>query len=78
MSGRVTGKVWATKKCGALIGQTFLTVDTADGRLVCADCVGAGEGDAVLIATGGAARVAAGREIPVDAAIVGILDSDSN
>ena len=43
--------------------------------LVCADCVGAGEGERVLIATGSAARVAAGREIPVDAAIVGIVDT---
>ena len=33
--------------------------------------------DAVLVATGGAARVAAGREIPVDAAIVGIVDTES-
>lgn len=43
--------------------------------LVCADCVGAGQGELVLIATGGAARVATGREIPVDAAIVGIVDT---
>ena len=74
--GVVTGKVWATKKCGSLTGQTFLTVDTGSGRLVCADCVGAGEGETVLLATGGAARVAAGREIPVDAAIVGIVDTN--
>ena len=42
---------------------------------VCADCVGAGEGETVLVATGGAARVAAGEGIPVDAAIVGIIDA---
>ena len=42
--------------------------------LVCADCVGAGEGETVLVATGGAARVAVGAELPIDAAIVGILD----
>lgn len=46
-----------------------------EGTLVCADCVGAGAGETVLIATGGAARVAAGRDIPVDAAIVGIIDA---
>ena len=44
------------------------------GLLVCADCVGAGEGERVLVATGGAARVAAGAHIPIDAAIVGIID----
>ena len=47
----------------------------SEDALVCADCVGAGEGERVLIATGSAARVAAGREIPVDAAIVGIVDN---
>lgn len=73
--GQVEGKVWATKKSQALTGQAFLTVRTAGGILVCADCVGAGEGETVLVATGGAARVAAGDHIPVDAAIVGIIDA---
>ena len=73
--GQVTGKVWATKKSSALTGQTFLTVQVGGNTLVCADCVGAGEGERVLITTGGAARVAAGGQIPVDAAIVGIVDN---
>ena len=74
MLGQVAGKVWATKKAPNLTGQTFLTVEVGETTLVCADCVGAGEGERVLIATGGAARVAAGEHIPVDAAIVGIID----
>ena len=41
---------------------------------MCADCVGAGTGERVLVAAGGAARAAAGAEVPVDAAIVAILD----
>lgn len=72
--GQVAGKVWATKKAPNLTGQTFLTVEVGETMLVCADCVGAGEGERVLIATGGAARLAAGGNIPVDAAIVGIID----
>lgn len=72
--GQVAGKVWATKKAPNLTGQTFLTVEVGDRLLVCADCVGAGEGERVLIATGAAARLAAGGNIPVDAAIVGIID----
>ena len=72
--GQVAGKVWATKKAPNLTGQTFLTVEVGGRLLVCADCVGAGEGERVLIATGGAARLAAGGNIPVDAAIVGIID----
>ena len=70
MLGQVAGKVWATKKSPALTGQAFLTVRVGERLLVCADCVGAGEGETVLVATGGAARA----ELPIDAAIVGILD----
>ena len=75
--GTVEGNLWATKKSERLVGQAFLTVRMQeDSRLlVCADCVGAGAGEVVLVATGGAARVAAGRDIPVDAAIVGIVDT---
>ena len=72
--GQVAGKVWATKKAHNLTGQAFLTVEVGDRLLVCADCVGAGEGERVLIATGGAARIAAGANVPVDAAIIGIID----
>lgn len=59
------------------MGLTFLTVrlNKSDQMLICADCVGAGKGELVLVATGAAARVAAGREIPVDAAVVGIVDT---
>lgn len=75
--GTVESSLWATKKSARLVGQTFLTVRLTgdERRLVCADCVGAGEGELVLIATGGAARAAAGQDIPVDAAIVGIVDT---
>ena len=72
--GQVAGKVWATKKAPHLTGQTFLTVRVGETVLVCADCVGAGEGETVLIATGGAARIAAGSHVPVDAAVIGIID----
>ena len=74
MLGQVAGKVWATKKAPNLTGQTFLTVRVGDSMLVCADCVGAGEGETVLIATGGAARIAAGAQVLVDAAVIGIID----
>ncbi len=75
--GMVEGNLWATKKSPRLVGQTFLTVRLAEDEniLICADCVGAGEGETVLIATGSAARVAAGRDIPVDAAFLGIVDN---
>lgn len=81
--GKVVGNLWATRKDENLSGQRFLIVkmlkskDTVkDGLFVACDSVGAGQGDLVLITKGGAARRAAGSsEVPVDATIVGIIDS---
>ncbi len=71
--GVVQGSVWATKKSPALRGQSFLRVQAGGSELVAADLVGAGKGERVLIALGSAARQ--GLEgLPIDAAIVGILD----
>ena len=69
----VTGSFWATKKCDALRGQIFLEVLFDGKRMVAADLVGAGIGDAVLVTTGSAAR-AGQPDLPCDAAIVAILD----
>ena len=53
--------------------------ETAQGKgevFVAADMVGAGVGEDVLVVTGSTARRAAGKEgVPVDSAIVGIIDS---
>ena len=79
---RVIGHVWATKKQDALNGQKLMIVketvtDKNKGDIfVAADTVGAGGGEEVLVVTGSTARRAAGTEsIPVDSAIVGIIDS---
>ncbi len=75
--GTVIGNVWCTKKLSALRGQIFLLVAPEGHQgpaLVCVDQAGAGPGDRVLVVSGGGARVAAGGEVPVDAAIVGIVD----
>ena len=72
--GTVVGNVWCTKKAEALTGQAFLLVEAAGETLACADGVGAGPGDQVLVVRGSAARTALGERIPVDAAIVGIVD----
>ncbi len=81
--GRVRGSVWCTKKSGELSGCKLLLVEgwdpvdkAAGGKLrVCADIIGAGVGEGVLIATGTAARRAIGAEkAPVDAAVVAIVD----
>ena len=71
--GTVTGAVWSTRKAGCLMGQTFLVVKTAEGEIVAADQVGAGNGDRVLLATGTVASRFC-MEAPVDAAVVAIID----
>lgn len=71
--GTVTGSVWATKKCPALTGQILLAVECGGEAYVAADLVGAGVGDRVILAFGAAARFDRA-DVPVDAAIIGILD----
>ncbi|EOI01898.1 MULTISPECIES: EutN/CcmL family microcompartment protein [Enterococcus] len=79
--GRVKGSLWATRKDEKLNGLKFLVValDESNGpqnSLVAADNTGAGLGDVVLITTGSSARLSLDNpEIPVDAVIVGIIDS---
>ena len=82
--GIVIGNVWATKKEDALSGLKLMVVrriEATDDSLlqsfVAVDRVGAGIGEKVLVATGSAARQTfSTTNIPVDAAIVGILDDN--
>ena len=88
---KVTGSVVATQKLAAMIGRKLLTVEPlrvdpqgrgqliGTGRtFVCVDTVGAGQGEMVLIVQGSSARLTPETEkLPVDAAIIGIVDSVS-
>ena len=78
--GKVVVNVWATKKDPKLEGRKLLVVKTtAAGNpetIVAVDTIGAGIGEDVLIAKGSVARNAIGDPAsPVDAVIVGIIDS---
>lgn len=79
--GKVVGSVVATRKNENLIGSKFMVVEPIAGtgdtkRIVAIDNVGAGIGETVLVALGSAARIGCDLEkSPVDAAIVGIVDS---
>ena len=78
--GKVTGSLWATRKDEKLNGSKFMlgnmNLEQAEGLLVAADNAGAGVGDLVLITQGMAARISAENEgIPIDAMIVGVVDS---
>lgn len=85
----IIGQVVATKKDESLEGKKLLLlrpqlVDEKNptkfrhgsNTIVAVDNVGAGEGDLVMFAQGSSARQAAGlKPLPVDAAIVAIIDS---
>ncbi len=86
---KVVGSVVSTRKCESLVGNKFLIVETfpkfasETKRFIAVDNVGAGMGEAVLVATGSAARVGVKEECthidaPIDAAIVGIIDDVSS
>lgn len=79
---KVVGNVWATKKDERLNGLKLLVVEPAvkkgedGGPFVAVDVVGAGIGEDVLVVKGSTARAAlADHSAPVDATIVGIIDT---
>ncbi|MDR2135419.1 MAG: EutN/CcmL family microcompartment protein [Treponema sp.] len=76
---KVIGHIWSTKKEASLEGLKFMVVREKDaaGRspFVAADLVGAGEGEDVLVVSGSTARCAVRNNAPIDAAIVGIIDT---
>ena len=80
--GKVVGSVVSTRKNEKLVGSKFMVVEpiaeigNPDEKIVAVDNVGAGIGEIVLVAIGSAARIGCGMtDAPVDAAIVGIVDS---
>jgi ethanolamine utilization protein EutN len=86
---KVTGSVVATQKVATMTGRKLLTVEplrvdparrdhlVSIGRtFVVVDTVGAGQGEMVLIVQGSSARMCPETDkLPVDAAIVGIVDT---
>jgi microcompartment protein CcmK/EutM len=80
---KVVGVAVATEKVPRLEGSKLLLVRDADhagkpagSPYIAQDAVGAGQGELVLLVEGSTARIASGdSNTPVDAVIVGILDS---
>ncbi len=78
---RVVGTVVATRKDERLQGRKLLVCrpvapdgTTDGGYVVAVDTVGAGVQETVLLVSGSSARMAGGKESPVDSAVVGIVD----
>ncbi len=79
---RVVGTVVATRKDERLEGRKLLLCRPVNpqgefegSHLVAVDTVGAGFHETVLLVSGSSARMAAGKESPLDSAIVGIVDA---
>lgn len=80
---KIVGTVVATRKDERLVASKLLVARPLDpsgkpdgNYLVAIDTVDAGFGETVLIVSGSSARMAAGlKDCPVDAAIVGIIDT---
>lgn len=81
--GRIIGTVVSTQKDGRLSGKKLLVVrplnidgSVTSGYVVAVDTVGAGFHERVLVVAGSSARLATGmKDAPVDAAIVGVIDT---
>jgi microcompartment protein CcmK/EutM len=80
---KIVGTVVATRKDERLVSTKLLVVRGMDptgklegNYLVAVDTVDSGVGETVLVVSGSSARMAAGmKDCPVDAAIVGIVDT---
>ena len=80
---KIVGTVVATRKDPRLVSSKLMVVRPTDSRgkadgsyLVAIDTVDAGVGEMVLVVSGSSARMASGlKDCPVDAAIVGIVDT---
>lgn len=81
--GKIVGTVVATRKDERLVSNKLLLVQPIEpdgtsrgNHLVAVDTVDAGAGETVLVVGGSSARMAGHlKDTPVDAAIVGIVDS---
>ncbi|MFH1921930.1 MAG: EutN/CcmL family microcompartment protein [Planctomycetota bacterium] len=87
--GKVTGSLVSTQKVDSMVGRKLLVVEpyrldaetratlkTTGRTFVAVDTVGAGEGEFVLVVQGSSARLTPEtKSLPVDAAIIGIIDS---
>jgi ethanolamine utilization protein EutN len=77
---KVVGNVWATRRLPEVPNGAFLEVEVVDtgARLIAFDTLGTGIGEQVLVVTGSvAAAQFAGKPPPLDALIIGSIDSQS-
>ncbi|MEG0297378.1 MAG: EutN/CcmL family microcompartment protein [Clostridium sp.] len=82
ITAKLIDNIWATRKSDNLYGLKFMLAEEIGGslegrRFIVVDNIGAGIGDRVIVSTGSSARRMLGNDdIPVDAAVIGIIDED--
>ena len=82
ITAKLIDNIWASRKSELLNGYKLMVVEVIGGadagkRLVAVDVISAGIGDRVLVTLGSSARkMFEDDNIPVDAAIIGIIDED--
>lgn len=80
---KIIGHIWSTRKEENVRGMKLMVADviggTRDGeRIVVVDKLSAGVGDRVIVTTGSSARrVFEDDSLPIDAAVIGIIDEDN-
>ena len=86
---KVTGALVSTHKVGSMVGSKLLVVEpyrldaktrtslvTTGRTFIAVDSLGAGEGDYVLLTQGSSARLTPEtKNMPIDAVVIGIVDS---
>lgn len=80
--GTVVGNIVSTRKHEKLTGNKFLVCQLlgTKEKIIAIDSVGAGIGENVLITRGSNSNLVDNnkKEMPIDAAIIGIVDSENN
>jgi ethanolamine utilization protein EutN len=80
--GKVIGSIWATQKEEGMNQLKLLIIepitwrgDSAGTPIIAADRIGAGRGERVIVSRGSPARTIFHKSAPIDAVVVGIVDS---
>lgn len=78
--GKVVSSIISTRKYRELQGLKFLLIEPYYGKkgeyFVAADRIGAGNGELVLVSFGDNTQYGLDNNAPVDALVVGIIDSE--
>ncbi|MCH6266917.1 MULTISPECIES: EutN/CcmL family microcompartment protein [Neobacillus] len=80
--GKVMGSIWATQKEDGMSQLKLLIIEPinwkgepAGAPIIAADRIGAGRGERVIVSRGSPARTIFSKNAPIDAVVVGIVDS---